>query len=187
MSKLQEILAYNKKFVEEESYKSYETTKYPNKKALVLTCMDTRLTELLPKAMNIGNGDVKVVKNAGAMITHPYGSIMRSILVGLYELQAEEVFVIGHYDCGMTGLKADQLVEKAREKGLTDEKYQLLEYSGIDFNKWLKGFDSPEENVRNSVEQIKKHPLFPTGVPVHGLLIDPKTGRLDLIINGEEN
>ncbi|WLR53029.1 carbonic anhydrase [Bacillus tianshenii] len=186
MGRLEEILNYNDRFVQDKKYESYETTKYPNKKYVVLTCMDTRLTELLPKAMNIGHGDVKMVKNAGAMITHPYGSIMRSILVAVYELQAEEVFVIGHYDCGMTGLRADKMIEKAREHGLTDEKYQLLEYSGVDFNKWLSGFDSPQDNVQASVTQIKKHPLFPTDVPVHGLVIDPKTGKLDLVCkNGE--
>ena len=32
MSTIDDILAFNKKFVEEESYKRYETDKYPDKK-----------------------------------------------------------------------------------------------------------------------------------------------------------
>ena len=43
----------------------------------------TRLVELLQKSMNLGDGDVKIVKNAGAIVNHLVGSIMRSILVAL--------------------------------------------------------------------------------------------------------
>lgn len=69
--------------------------------------MDTRLVELLPHALNLRNGDVKIVKNAGALVSHPFGSIMRSILVAVYELQADEVCVIGHHDCGAGKLQAE--------------------------------------------------------------------------------
>ena len=51
---LNEILDYNQKFVESREYEKYETTKFPNKRTVILTCMDTRLLELLPKAMNLG-------------------------------------------------------------------------------------------------------------------------------------
>lgn len=62
--------------------------------------MDTRLVELLPRAMNMKNGDIKIVKSAGALVSHPFGSIMRSILVAVYELNADEVYVIGHMIAG---------------------------------------------------------------------------------------
>lgn len=79
---IEQIVAYNKKFVEEKGYEPYLTSKYPDKKLAILTCMDTRLIELLPAALGIRNGDAKVIKNAGGVITHPYGSVMRSLLVG---------------------------------------------------------------------------------------------------------
>ena len=79
--------------------------KFPNKKMVIISCMDTRLVELLPKAMNMRNGDVKIIKVAGAVISHPFGSIMRSILVAVYELGADEVCVVGHHDCGMAKFK----------------------------------------------------------------------------------
>ena len=37
------ILAYNRQFVAEKKYEPYRTSKYPNKKIAILTCMDTRL------------------------------------------------------------------------------------------------------------------------------------------------
>ena len=64
--------------------------------------------ELLPKSMNLKNGDVKIVKSAGAIINHPFGGIMRSLIVAVYELHADEIYVIGHHDCGMSAIKTDQ-------------------------------------------------------------------------------
>ncbi len=53
-----------------------------------------------PHAMNLRDGDAKIVKNAGAVVSHPFGGIMRSIIVALYELGCDEVIVVGHRDCG---------------------------------------------------------------------------------------
>lgn len=187
MGMLEEILEYNANFVKEKKYKEFETTKYPNKKLVILTCMDTRLLELLPKALNVKNGDVKLIKNAGALVSHPFGSIMRSLLVAVYQLQAEEILVIGHHDCGMSGMKAEKMIESMKDRGVKDGTLEMLNYSGIDVEKWLEGFTSVEESVSHSVEMIRKHPLLPKDVPVHGLVIDPRTGKLDLITNGYTN
>ena len=47
---IEELLAYNRKFVEEKRYEQYAASKYPNKKIAILTCVDTRLVELLRSA-----------------------------------------------------------------------------------------------------------------------------------------
>jgi carbonic anhydrase len=187
MSLLNEILDYNQKFVESREYEKYETTKFPNKKTVILTCMDTRLLELLPKALNLNNGDVKTIKNAGALVSHPFGSIMRSILIAVYQLQAEEVLVIAHHDCGMSGLKAEPVIDSMLSRGVKDETIDTLTYSGINIKKWLHGFDNVTESVEHSVGVIKNHPLMPEGVPIHGLVIDPKTGKLDLVVDGYQS
>ncbi|SHI06722.1 carbonic anhydrase [Clostridium collagenovorans DSM 3089] len=184
MRKLDEILAFNEKFVDNKEYEQYVTSKNPKKKMLVLSCMDTRLTDLLPKALNIKNGDVKIVKNAGATVTHPFGSIIRSIIVAIYEFDADEILVIGHHGCGMCNLDTEQLLNKAIERGISKESLDMLYNSGIDLKKWLHGFDSVEESIKDSVKVIKNHPLMPQGVSVHGLVMDPVTGKLDVIVNG---
>ena len=61
---IDDLLAYNVTFVAEKGYEKYITNKYPDKKIAIVTCMDTRLTELLPAALGIKNGDVKMIKNA---------------------------------------------------------------------------------------------------------------------------
>ena len=182
MSMVPQILEFNKKFVEEKHYEEYLTDKFPDKKIAVLTCMDTRLVELLPKALNLKNGDAKFIKNAGAILTQPFGSAMRSILVAVYELGAREVFVIGHHGCGMTNLDTEGMVRKFHEYGIDPLAIETLENSGIRMEKFLRGFASSEEGVMHSVKLIRKHPLFPKAIPVHGFIFDPETGALELLV-----
>lgn len=184
MSTISDILAFNQGFVERQEYEAFRTDRMPSKRLVILTCMDTRLTELLPRAMNIRNGDVKIIKNAGALVTHPFGSVMRSILVAVYELGVSEVAVIGHHDCGMTAMSSDRLIERMHERGISREMLATLGNVGIDLPRWLTGFARPEDGVRQSVKVIRSHPLLPKDVAVHGLLIDPCTGKLDLVVDG---
>jgi carbonic anhydrase len=186
MTLLHDILRYNQEFVETKRYQDFQTTKFPDKGLVILTCMDTRLEELLPQAMNLGQGDYKIIKNAGAIVAHPFGSIMRSILVALYELKAEEVCVVGHHDCGMSTIKASSMVEKMIKGGIPEETIHILQHAGIDLSQWLRGFDHVADAVRSSVELIRNHPLLPASTPVHGLIIDPHTGKLDLVVDGYE-
>lgn len=187
MSIISRILDYNNTFVEQKEYQEFHTTKYPDKKLVILTCMDTRLLELLPKAMGLRNGDAKIIKNAGAIVSHPFGSIMRSILVAIYELQAEEVCVIGHHGCGMVGLQPSSILEAAKKNGVSEARIDTLSNAGIDLSTWLTGFQCVEESVANSVHLIKNHPLMPDHIAVHGMVIHPETGKLDLVADGYSN
>lgn len=187
MTKLNEILEFNNSFVQNKEYEQYETSKDPKKKMVVLSCMDTRLTDLLPKALNLKNGDAKIIKNAGATVIHPFGSILRSIIVAVYEFDADEIYVIGHHGCGMCNLDTDNLLDKILQRGISEVSIETLNNGGVDIKKWLHGFDSVEDSIKDSVNLIKKHPLMPTGVSIHGLTIDPTTGKLDVVINGYEN
>jgi len=187
MSMISEILEFNQGFVSRKDYERFRTDRFPDKKAVILTCMDTRLVELVPRAMNFRNGDVKMIKNAGAIVSHAFGSVMRSIIVAVYELNAQEVIVIGHHDCGMMGLSCARVLDKAKAQGVSDDVLKMLKNSGIELEKWLTGFDNPEAGVRDSVEIIRHHPLLPKEVIVHGLLIHPETGKLEVVVDGYAN
>ena len=186
MSILSEIITHNDSFVRRKEYEQFLTDQFPDKKLVILTCMDTRLIELLPRAMGVGNGDVKMIKNAGAIVSHPFGSVMRSILVAVYELGAAEVAVVGHYGCGMTGLSCARVLDKVRQRVADPNVIDTLGHAGINLQQWLVGFDRVEDGVRKSVDIIRHHPLLPVNVPVHGLLIHPETGKLDKLVDGYE-
>ncbi|QKY68472.1 carbonic anhydrase [Lentibacillus sp. CBA3610] len=181
---LDDMLEYNKKFVNGKKYEPYQTNNIPNKRTVIFTCMDTRLVELLPKALNIQNGDVKMVKNAGAILRDPFDSVMKSILVAIYELKAEQVMVIGHHDCGMSHADPAAFKQSLLEKGVAEETLATLANAGVDLENEFKGFDDVEDSVRDSASVIRNHPLLPSYADVHGLVIDPETGKVDLVTNG---
>ena len=178
---IEQIVAYNKKFVEEKGYEPYLTSKYPDKKLAILTCMDTRLIELLPAALGIRNGDAKVIKNAGGVITHPYGSVMRSLLVAIVELGVEEVMVIGHTDCGVQGMNVTELLEDLTKRGVKQEHIDIIRHSGVDLETWLGGFESVEQSVEDTVYALQNHPLMPKDVTIRGFIMNSETGELKAV------
>ncbi|MBI3144366.1 MAG: carbonic anhydrase [Pseudogulbenkiania sp.] len=187
MGLLSSLLEHNRSFVDNREYEQFQTDKFPDKNLAVLACMDARLVELLPKAMGLKNGDAKLIKNAGALVTHPWGSVMRSLLVAIYELRAEEVCVVAHRDCGMNAIDPARILDAACARGVSAETLTTLRNAGINLEGWLKGFDNVEDSVRHTVEVIRTHPLMPRDVPVHGLVIHPVTGALELIVDGYAN
>lgn len=172
------MLEYNKRFVETKAYEEFKTSKFPDKKIAIVTCMDTRLVALLPAALGLKNGDVKIIKNAGGTITNPFDSTMRSLLVAIYELGVNEVMIIGHTNCGVQGMDAKEMLHLMKERGIDEEHIQLMRHCGIDLDSWLHGFDDTESAVLETVDLVSNHPLMPKDVVVRGYIMDSETGRL---------
>ena len=179
MGMIEGFLEYNKKFVAEKQYEKYQTSKYPDRNVAIVACMDTRLTELLPAALGIKNGDVKLIKNAGGTVTAPFGSVMRSLLIAVYELGVNEIMIIGHYDCGVQHMDGDLMLQHMRQRGIEEQTFDFLEHCGFPIKSWLTGFDDVHESVRKSVEVVRCHPLIPQDIVVAGYVMDPVTGRVD--------
>ena len=177
-----DILEFNRRFVEDRQYEKYVTSKYPDRKIAVVTCMDTRLVELVPAALGFKNGDIKMIKNAGGVVTEPFGSAVRSILVGIYELGIEDVLIIGHSDCGAQHISGEELLSMMRERGISQEDIDMCRFFDVDFDRWLCGFDSVEESVRSSVGLLESHPLIPDDVRIWGFVIDSHTGELKPVV-----
>ena len=175
---IEDILAYNKRFVAEKGYEKYITNKYPDKKIAILSCMDTRLTALLPAALGIKNGDVKMIKNAGGIISHPFGSVIRSLMVAIYELGVTEVMVIAHSDCGACHMSSAQMIEHMKARGIKQETSDIIRVSVVEFESSQYGFEDTEKSVKGTVEAIINHPLIPNDINVSGFIIDSVTGEL---------
>ena len=175
------IIEYNREFVARKGYEQYVTDKYPDKKLAVLSCMDTRLTELLPAALGLKNGDAKIIKNAGGLVISPFDSAMRSLVVAVYELGVEEIMVVAHSTCGACHMSFSHFHEEMVKRGVTDETLNTIRMCGIDLDQWLEGFNDTPESVRKTVKTIKTHPLMPRDITVRGFIIDSVTGALEEI------
>lgn len=44
-SVIEDLLIYNEEFVKNKGYEPYQTSKYPDRRLAIVTCMDTRLIE----------------------------------------------------------------------------------------------------------------------------------------------
>ncbi|KZX16743.1 beta-carbonic anhydrase 1 [Methanobrevibacter cuticularis] len=172
---LDEILLNNKEFV--ENFEVVNLSHLPQKKLAIVTCMDTRLVGFLEPALGIERGDAKVIKNAGNNVID--SDVIRSVAAAIFSLGVEEVMLIGHKNCGMANADVNKLKASMIEKGIDPE-----EIAKVDLKEWIGAIEDEESNVLNGVEKIKNSPLIPETVPIHGLIIDPTTGSLDVLING---
>mgnify|MGYP002419915012 CR=1 FL=1 len=153
---VKKMLDYNRAFVEHGLYEKYTTTKYPDRKIAILACMDTRMTELLPAALGLKNGDVKLIKNAGGRVMHPYGSVIFSLLVAVYELGVDTVVVIGHDDCGGRLLDPKEMIAKMKERGISQEAIDHVDENHKDVEQWLSGWGDIKDAVQGAVDACQR-------------------------------
>lgn len=182
---LEEFLDYNKEFVDSKAYLKYVTSKHPDKKVAIVSCMDTRLTELLTASIGVKNGDAKVIKNVGGVFFDPYGSEMFGLLVAIYELGADIVFIIGHDDCGGAELDTNHILESMKAKGITERDFAQVgrEFKAVE--EWFVGFPDVDKAVRKTVNIVKNHPLMHEDVAIYGLIMNPETGQLREVMKKE--
>lgn len=183
---IEEMLEYNRKSLEAGAFEKYKTDKYPDKKLAVVSCMDTRLTELLPAALGCRNGDMNLIANAGGVVTEEYDMVMKSLLIAIYDLHVEQILVIGHTDCGAAKAEAASLVNKMISRGIPPACIAEIQAQGIPLMSWLEGFGDTDASVRESVSRIRKHPLIPKEMEVYGLILDTDSGRLREVLPPEE-
>ena len=180
MNLLDSILAANRDFVHPGAFQPLP--KNPKKQLAIFTCMDTRLVDFLEPSMGIKRGDAKVIKNAGNTLVDPlHGGVIRSLVAAVFMLGVEEIFVIGHEDCGMAGINPEQLKDDMIARGISPRAIETLV---PDLAQWLGAFACPAENVTEVVGKIRCNPLIPTDVPVHGLIFSPNDGRLEVVVDG---
>ena len=79
-------------------------------------------------------------------------------------------------------MDSEQMIEVMKKRGIPSEHIDMMRYCGIDFKSWLRGFDTPESSVRETVSQVRNHPLIPLDITVSGFVIDSTTGELTPVV-----
>lgn len=145
---------------------------------VVLTCIDPRLNPLMPEVLGIPEDKFIWLRNAGNIITSATSSTMRSIALACLVKSGREIAIIGHTDCLVGKTSIMQLTDRLRALGIDRAKLpeNLTEYFGV--------FGSERQNVLKAAEFVRSSPLIGPNVPVHGLVVDIHTGRLEWLVNG---
>ena len=142
--------------------------------------MDARLDPA--KYAGLSEGDAHVIRNAGGRASD---DAIRSLVISYKLLGTAEWFVIHHTDCGMEfftdevirGLLASSLETAALgPDGFYDVGTGPGSSEGA-YIDWLSIADQTG-SVVDDVRRIRKHPLVPAGIPIHGFLYDVRSGRL---------
>lgn len=106
----------------------------------VLFLMDVRdgLESIIKEETNIQPENMLTIKCFGPVISNPFGDIMRSIIIAVFQEKVEEIFVVG------TSSEADRFISidgqfKSRIQTL-DYLFQnsMPEFTGETINEWLK-------------------------------------------------
>lgn len=186
MTRLEEMLQANEAYCKnppvDYTGEDVHESKLPKKKIAVFTCMDTRLVELLEPALGLKRGDAKFVKTVGNTLVGPFDGVVRSLMVATYELGIEEIFVVGHDECGMAKTTAKSLIEAMHARGVDDAAIAPLREELVH---WADSFSHPTENVKEVVQKLRENPLLPKDLKIHGLMLHPRTGKVDLIESGD--
>lgn len=124
------------------------------------------------------NGDAVIIKDAGAQVSNPFGTVIRSLLVAVLELHVQHIMVVGHTNCGAQNMNAAQMCAAMVDAGVSRQNIDLMRYCGVDFDRWLAGFETSEAEVRHTVLEVRDNPLIPAAVDVRGFVIDSHTGAL---------
>lgn len=174
------LLKHNAEFVALRSTNEERLTSKPKKQLAVISCIDTRLTRLLPQSLGLVDGDAVFIKVAGPRILDSYGDVMRSLLIAVAKLDVREVIVVGHTDCGTCEMQPQEVLNALEGAG-SDPCHISSARENSEVTACLTGFDSLEQEVREALQAIREHNLLPDSLKLHGLIIDVYTAELKVV------
>ncbi|MCC5640700.1 carbonic anhydrase [Nostoc sp. CHAB 5844] len=170
----------DEKIAQKEAWALRRQLGIPNNKRLwVLACMDERLP--VEKALGIAEGDAHIFRNAGGLVTD---DAIRSAMLTTQFFNTTEIIVINHTECGMMTASGDFLSEVLRNRGIDVDEVavdpalpELKLPKGV-FSKWIKTFTDVDEICKQQVELLRKSPLIPDDVLIHGYIWEVETMSL---------
>jgi carbonic anhydrase len=145
---------------------------------IALTCIDPRLNAFFPNALALPTEQFIWLRNAGNIVTGHLSSTMRSLALACAVKGGREIAVIGHSDCQICKTTTMVLLDKLKDLGVDRSRLpeNIADFFGT--------FGSERQNVIKACDFIRNSPLIGPNIPVHGLLLDVATGKLDWVVNG---
>lgn len=173
------LLNFNERWVHGDRDVRFERAEHTGNLPIVaLTCIDERLNPLLPGALGLESSDLILLRTPGNIVGSPIGETARAIALACAAKGGHEIAVIGHTDCAVARTTVLRLTDALASAGLARDRLpdDLTEFFGL--------FASERQNVMRSVELLRQSAIIGPKIPVHGLLIDIRTGKVEWLVNG---
>lgn len=133
----------------------------PTRRLAIVTCMDSRMDVFA--MLGLGKGQAHVVRNAGGVVTD---DVVRSVCLSQRLLGTREVIMIHHTDCGLE--KVDEASFVAELEAETGQRPEWI----------LQRFDSPYDDVAESVRRMRANPFVPYRNHIRGFVYRVESGEL---------
>ena len=165
MSVIDEVLIANDLYARKHELR--HVSPHPKRHLAVVTCMDTRLEK---QTLGLDTGDAHILRNAGGIVTE---DVIRSLVVSHHLLGTEEIMIINHTDCGLLGRSEEEL----RRLVISRTGSEAVAAPSRFFT-----FNIVEENVRDQIQKLRRHPWIPQNILVRGFVYDVTNGRLTEVL-----
>jgi len=135
---------------------------------------------VIAELLGVPEADFIWVTNAGAVVADPLGSTARSLALACAVHGGKEIVILGHTDCRFFQPERHAAIGWLRRVGvdLSGEARALDEF--------LSRTLDERSAVILAVGNLRASPFLPRHLPVHGLIVDTDSGRLDWVLNGYE-
>jgi carbonic anhydrase len=145
---------------------------------IALTCIDPHLNAFFPNALALPAEQFIWLRNAGNIITGPLSSTMRSLALACAVKGGREIAIIGHTGCQVCRTTTSALLDELKSLGVGRARLpeNVTEFFGMS--------GSERQNVIKACDFARCSPLIGPKIPMHGLMIDIETGKLDWVVNG---
>jgi carbonic anhydrase len=150
------------------------------KKTMIITGFHQGIYPMLPAITNKSEKDLMVLNSFGAVISQPYGCLMRNIILGLYNENVEEIYLIGETGSQEVKPNKDEMLRKIKEAGTSADIINAINYIDVvdhDVINWLIGPQNVEDVLKKNKDLIEGHPLIPKSIPVHVYIANSATGE----------
>ncbi|AOM11780.1 carbonic anhydrase [Bacillus thuringiensis] len=150
-----------------------------NKKVLLLTDIEHGIEPIIQQVTNIQQENMLTIHSYDSVIVHPYGDIMRSIIIAIYQENVEEIIVVGIEDKESDVVNLQIQRDSIKNNRELDYLFEncMPEFSSGSLDEWLSGKENVSENIEKSIDMICHHPLVPSDVKVYGFKIDRTRGK----------
>jgi carbonic anhydrase len=161
MSVIDELVSANRGAVEGGEAATAGLPGAPSRAVAIVTCMDCRID--VEAALGLGRGEAHVLRNAGGVVTD---DVIRSLALSQHKLGTRAVMLIHHDKCGVGTVTDDGF------------RAELREATGMTPPFAIESFEDVEDDVRQSLERVRRSAFLPHRDQVRGFVFDVDTGAL---------
>jgi len=159
MSEIDACLDHNLQY--SASFTEGELAARPSRRMAIVACMDARLDPA--RCLGLQEGDAHVIRNGGGRITT---DVIRSLAISQSVLGTREVMLIVHTDCGLLASSEEELRTAIEDSTGTRPDFAVGAFADL------------EEQLRDSVAELKASPFIPHKEAIRGFVYEVETGRL---------